>query len=234
MAYWFVYSDTALKDDMAAANCDFTGSYLQHATKECRGYWQELNALTSDINIYNTYGTCYGTSEDPQLISTNSDNGFKKAKKGFTAKDYTPWRFPKDNDESNDDPADSLPPCLYGVPVVDYMNRDDVRRALHIPDGVQDWEMCTSASNWHYIDEPRGSQWAYEELAGKIRMLHYSGDTDGSVPTIGTRAWIDSLGWNTTEAWRPFFVDEQVGGYVQTWEDTLTLGTVHGAGHMAP
>lgn len=65
-------------------------------------------------------------------------------------------------------------------------------------------------------------------------MLHYSGDTDGSVPTVGTRAWIDSLGWNTTEAWRSYWYEGQVAGFVQSWEGGLTLGTVHGAGHMTP
>ena len=35
-----------------------------------------------------------------------------------------------------------------------------------------------------------GSQWAYEMLGGKIRMLHYSGDVDGAVPTDGTLGWI--------------------------------------------
>ena len=94
--------------------------------------------------------------------------------------------------------------------------------------------MCTTASTWRYYPEPEGSEFIYKELAGKIRMLHYSGDVDGSVPSIGTRWWIDSLGWNTTEDWRPYMYEGQVAGYVQSWEGGLTFGTVHGAGHMAP
>jgi len=65
-------------------------------------------------------------------------------------------------------------------------------------------------------------------------MLHYSGDTDGAVPSLGTEAWIATLGWNTTETWRPYYVDSQVAGYLERYEGDLTYGTVHGAGHMAP
>jgi len=81
-----------------------------------------------------------------------------------------------------------------------------------------------------------GSQWIYEALAGKYRMLHYSGDIDGSVPTQGTRNWIDSLNWNVTTEWHPYSVtnSDQVAGYSVAYEGDLTFGTVHGAGHMAP
>lgn len=77
----------------------------------------------------------------------------------MTTKQYTPWLFPKDDDSNGDgdDYADSLPPCLYGTPVVEYLNRDDVRTALHIPDSLGEWEMCTSSDDFHYIDSRKGS-----------------------------------------------------------------------------
>lgn len=150
MAYWHSLYDTELYDKIKAADCDFTGSYMQHASSECRGYFQEFNAIVSGINTYNTYGICYGTDENPSMIPTN---GYEK--KGMTAKDYTPWLFPVDDDTYNDDISDSLPPCLYGTPLVEYLRRDDVRAALHIPDFIGDWELCTS--NITYIDSRRGS-----------------------------------------------------------------------------
>jgi len=27
-------------------------------------------------------------------------------------------------------------------------------------------------------------------------MMHYSGDTDGVLPTYGTKQWIEDLGWD--------------------------------------
>jgi len=70
---------------------------------------------------------------------------------------------------------------------------------------------------------------------GKIRMLHFSGDTDGAVATLGTQNWIASTDWKTAQEWTPYFVDSQVAGYTETYQDGgFTFGTVHGAGHMAP
>jgi len=129
MAYWHMLYDTSLYDAIAAANCDWSGPYMLHASSECRALHKEFNALVSGINTYNTYGTCYGTKHDPNLIPTNAAS----KKKGMTAQEYTPWLFPKVDSEENDDLSDSIPPCLYGTPVVEYMNRDDVRTALHIP-----------------------------------------------------------------------------------------------------
>jgi serine carboxypeptidase-like clade 1 len=53
------------------------------------------------------------------------------------------------------------------------------------------------------------------------------------VPTLGTEEWIRNLGWEITEKYRPYMVDEQVGGYFEA-RDGLDFGTVHGVGHMAP
>jgi carboxypeptidase C (cathepsin A) len=118
---------------------------------------------------------------------------------------------------------------------MDYLNRADVRQALHIPTNIQVWELCSDTINMEYNRNPKGSQWIYEALAGKYRMLHYSGDVDGAVPTLGTENWINSLNWEVTDNWHPYMYENQVAGYVESYNNsTLTFGTVHGAGHMAP
>jgi len=38
-------------------------------------------------------------------------------------------------------------------------------------------------------------------------MIHYSGDTDGAVPTYGTLAWIALWGQTIIEPWRVYMVD---------------------------
>lgn len=65
-------------------------------------------------------------------------------------------------------------------------------------------------------------------------MLFLSGDTDGAVPTLGTRKWIRSLGWDVLEHWRSWYVNGQVAGYVEKYDGDLTFATVKGVGHMAP
>ena len=109
-----------------------------------------------------------------------------------------------------------------------------MREALHIPTDIQGWEQCKNDID--YTELQAGSQFIWESLKGEYRMLKYSGDTDGVVATSGTVAWINSLGREVLEAWRPYYTDAEktdLGGYVEIY-DGLTLGTVHGAGHMAP
>ena len=79
-----------------------------------------------------------------------------------------------------------------------------------------------------------GSQWIWESLKGQYRMLKFSGDTDGAVPTTGTMNWIKSMNRTVLEPWRQFnTTDGEMAGFVQEF-DGLTLGTIHGAGHMCP
>lgn len=69
-------------------------------------------------------------------------------------------------------------------------------------------------------------------------MMHYSGDTDGAVPTHGTKAWIRGLGWNVTQPWKQWKTKnaadgDQVSGYYERYQG-FDFVTVKGVGHMAP
>ena len=66
-------------------------------------------------------------------------------------------------------------------------------------------------------------------------MLKFSGDTDGAVPTTGTMKWIDSMNRNIISDWRAYRLPGETmpAGWIIEY-DGLTLGTVHGSGHMAP
>jgi len=65
-------------------------------------------------------------------------------------------------------------------------------------------------------------------------MMFYSGDTDGAVPTYGTRQWIAQLNWDVIEKYTPWYDSNgQVAGYYERY-DGLDFVTIHGVGHMAP
>jgi len=116
------------------------------------------------------------------------------------------------------------------APVNRYMNRPDVKKSLNIPNTYH-WKEC---SNIAYEMLPKASQWIYPILKGKYRMLHYSGDTDGVVPTIGTEAWMEDLGWTVTKDYNAWMLETgYIGGYTQS-RGTLDFITIHGCGHMAP
>jgi hypothetical protein len=63
-----------------------------------------------------------------------------------------------------------------------------VRTALHIPEDAPAWEQCWDNNKFTYNLNDSASEWIYPIMkdAG-IRMVFYSGDTDGAVPTWGTK-----------------------------------------------
>jgi hypothetical protein len=66
----------------------------------------------------------------------------------------------------------------------------------------------------------QGSQFVWEEDKGKYRMLKFSGDKDGSVPTIGSTNWINAMVENTNRTtlveWAPWYHREVGPGYNNT------------------
>jgi hypothetical protein len=134
---------------------------------------------------------------------TKIGNNIKSYKKSYTAKDYTPWLFK--NEAKSGKRLMELPPCTFGEPLIEYFNSPEVLSALHIK-STEPWDMCTDLIT--YNQDPKGSQWVYEKLKGKYRMLFYSGDTDGAVPTYGSLQWISKLGWAVTDAWRTYMVND--------------------------
>lgn len=109
-----------------------------------------------------------------------------------------------------------------------------MRDALHIPAEAPSWDSCNSSAGFDYSESRNGSLWVYRQLRGKYRILKYSGDSDGVVPTYGTQQWIEQENWPITNAWRPIFLNDQVVGYIENREGDFTFATVHGAGHMVP
>jgi len=68
------------------------------------------------------------------------------------------------------------------------MNKQETRDAFNIPDSVQVYEQCSSTLDYHVQDE--ASLWIYPILRNKYKLMFYSGDTDGAIPTYGTKQWI--------------------------------------------
>jgi serine carboxypeptidase-like clade 1 len=66
-----------------------------------------------------------------------------------------------------------------------------------------------------------------------MKLMFFSGDTDGAVPTYGSRRWINDLKWDILQPWKPWLTNGQVSGYYEKY-DGLDFITIHGVGHMAP
>lgn len=154
-------------------------------------------------------------------------------KRFYQAADYTP--FLKTPTSGFAKRLQLVPDCVYAKPILDYLNNATVKAQLNIPPSAPAWDLCNGNFSKTYTKSPLGSIDVYTNLRGKYKMLKFSGDTDMAVPTYGTKGWIDNLNWPIQKEWKQFFVDGQVGGYVETRDDgKFTFATIHGAGHMAP
>lgn len=197
--------------------------------------------MAANINIYDVYGKCWKSGSQPnnqfELYAANSDMGFAKVgnsikayKKFFTAEDYTPFLF-SGKKSTNRKQLLEIPPCAWGLPIIEYYNNPTVRQLLHIPNDVPAFDFCSDRITYNIGQ--KGSQWIYNELKNKYRIIFYSGDTDGAVPTYGTLQWMAELDWAVKSAYRPYYLGDQVAGYIEE-KDGLTFATIHGAGHMTP
>ena len=134
----------------------------------------------------------------------------------MSSTEYTPWLYKKDFKKApkyllRDNPHPGPPPpnplgtCEFGIPYIDWLNSATVREALHIPQSVQKWQSC---SDIDYTKNIEASEWIYEILRNKYKMMVYSGDTDGAVPTYGTLRWMKKVNWKIIDAYRPYYVQD--------------------------
>merc|ERR1719300_1650897 len=117
------------------------------------------------------------------------------------------------------------------------MNQAGVRRALHIPAGVQEWQPC-SAIDYRRTDDIDMTPYYQQVLAKQKRVLVYNGDADMACNFLGDEWFVDRLNlkmvrprgeWTYTDQTK----NKQVAGFAKTFQD-LTFVTIKGAGHMVP
>jgi len=207
------------------------------SNETCTGLFNQMSELTADLNWYDLYRVPnplgsngnLKASDDERIGSVMVGGEKKTYKRGYTFAEYTPW--------IKNHPG-ALSETVYGGYVTDYINSDEVRTTLHIPQELPAYQECNDkvGENWNYQME--GSEWIYKVLRlNGIKMMHYSGDTDAAVPAYGTKRWIKDLAWDVVEAWKPWYTTgadgKQVSGFIEQY-DGLTFATVKGVGHMAP
>ncbi|XP_057955749.1 serine carboxypeptidase 1-like [Malania oleifera] len=110
-----------------------------------------------------------------------------------------------------------------------YLNNPEVQTALHA--NPTTWRACR---NFNWTDSPSTILPIIKDLMKSgIRLWIYSGDIDGRVPITSSRYSINSLKLPVLSAWRPWYTNNEVGGYVVQYKG-MTLATVRGAGHTVP
>jgi len=197
----------------------------------CANLLNNLNTILEDVNIYDFYRYCFPNS-------TSSGSQYFQRFKGLYKKHYGYY--------AGYEPDPERPPCIDDVGAYLFLNNQTVRRGLHIWDNASVWENHTwyMCADINYTPGPNASYFIYPHMIQKgYRILVYSGDSDGSVPTIGTIQWIEKLkndlNMKVIKPHSPWTLpglhpdEPQVVGYYRKY-DGLQFATVAGVGHMAP
>eukprot|EP00128_Syssomonas_multiformis_P006054 Colp12_sorted_trinity150504_noHs@6891 len=201
--------------------CNFTveGPIMMQKNKgmTCEDWQIKAHDEMGRINIYSIYADVCTTTADRQArrlmkaLSSDTNNKLSTLYK---------LRASKPVDICVEDFTDA------------YLNRQDVQDTLKVH--IRSWDQCSDDINYSHSDLLTPMIPVYEFLLKhNLKMLVYSGDMDGIVPTTGTRLWLPLLNLPLKETWRPWLVSNQVAGYVEKYEG-LTFATVRGAGHMVP
>lgn len=123
--------------------------------------------------------------------------------------------------------------CMDTSGIQKYLNRLDVKQALHVDPNIE-FLVCNETVDQAYSNVRKDSVDNYVELmADGYKVLIYNGDTDSVVPYTTTLNWIQNLNLGVVNAWRPWYIGDQVRGFVQEFKG-MTYATVKGAGHMVP
>ncbi|KMT05004.1 hypothetical protein BVRB_7g171640 [Beta vulgaris subsp. vulgaris] len=126
------------------------------------------------------------------------------------------------------DSVEVYDPCSSNY-VDTYLNSKDVQKALHVK--PTKWLSC---SLFEWQDSPSTVLPVIQKLiASNISVWVYSGDVDGRVPVTSSKYSLKTLKLPIKTAWRPWYSDHQIGGYVVGYEG-LVFVTVRGAGHLVP
>ncbi|XP_061600013.1 cathepsin A-like [Cololabis saira] len=181
----------------------------------------------SGLNEYALYLDCEGRGPTHKGYERTMSHLFKNYRK--TQQNF---KFPDNVNFSMS--VRGVPPCLNSTAQTNWLNRGDVRKALHIPDILPPWDLCSDAVGDQYKTLYSTMKEVYLKLLSLgLRALVYNGDTDMACNFLGDRWFVEELGIQATSIYQTWIHENQVAGFYQQFGN-ITFLTVKGAGHMVP
>lgn len=242
----FLYGHGALSQDLydeAVAACG--APYFNRTSDQCREVTRQAEELSDGLNVYDFYRDCYQSEEQKQRLSSVRFNPWQVMtdRHHLRQQRFVP-RPPHPAVAKALPPLDPIP-CIDSEGATKYLNRDDVKKALHVEEStVPYWSICSDIID--YQDDgvyPELSP-LYREMMGKYRIIVYNGDSDPGCNYLQDHWCVRGLGAPTKEKWGSWRYNdssvtsqgEQVGGWTVSYDvgGELRFITIKGAGHMAP
>lgn len=198
--------------------------------KECISKVQKIFQFiwSGNLNPYDLYRDCISNPElNKARIRVMKFGLTEPAKKKKSLKSVLTYLKP-----INSFSADA--PCMNDSAMIRYMNNAEVRRALHIPENLPKWDVCSDEISTTY-EKIYGDMAPFvkEIIKAGVRVLLYYGDTDMACNFIMGQQFSASLNLPRKRRKEPWMFDSQIAGFKTEYKG-LTFLTVRGAGHMAP
>jgi cathepsin A (carboxypeptidase C) len=188
----------------------------------------------SSLDPYNLYDTCYVDTSLQNRKRTVYYKMFLKRMGLNYKKAEEIIRQAPDYMKRQKLSSSQKPDCYYdGITL--YLQREDVRKAIHIPDSVPAWEECV---DFNYVQQ-------YDDMAyqlkttmnANVRILIYNGDCDTVCNAMGDKQFIDSLGREQLNLTYPWFYKQDYQNQNAGWQtlyDGIHFISVRGSGHFVP
>jgi len=240
---WKPLSKYCCNNNVSAENCQFPNS-----NGNCQDYTEQANQLiyNAGLNYYALYMDCAGSeNSNPSghMLRYAVDMNMLFPNKTLT---HLIKKLPRTQQRVgfSKDMYGNTPPCINSTASTNYLNRMDVRSALHIDPKLPKWDVCNMDVNEHYAREYPDMQSQYKKImqTPNFRVLIYNGDTDMACNFLGDEWFVDMYMTSYMDAYRsrqPWYVEGQVAGFHKILTQPQTKSSLHyttirGAGHMVP
>ncbi|KAG2469638.1 PPGB protein, partial [Polypterus senegalus] len=188
--------------------------FYNSTVKECMdSVMQGFSILyDSGLNMYALYLDCAGGVGPHIRYIRDMENLFRNYKSYWTKK------------QANEKSLKLIPPCINATAQTNWLNRGDVRKALHIPDVLPPWELCSETVGSQYVRNYTTMVDFYLKLLDQhLRVLVYNGDTDLACNFLGDQWFVEGLNITETTKYQVWLYDKQIAGYYQQFRNITFL-----------
>uniref|UniRef100_A0A3P8Y301 Carboxypeptidase n=1 Tax=Esox lucius TaxID=8010 RepID=A0A3P8Y301_ESOLU len=121
-------------------------------------------------------------------------------------------------------PVGEVPPCINSTAQINWLNRGDVRKALHIPDTLPPWDICSDVVGEQYTNLYPSVKDVYLKLLSiGVRALVYNGDTDMACNFLGDKWFVEQLNQTATTKYQTWISDNQIAGFYEQYGNITFL-----------
>eukprot|EP01084_Bolivina_argentea_P106689 190867_1 len=233
---WDAMQQACCKSPYTRKTCTFTSG-----NSACRTAVNNANSgKTTNLNGYNIYGDCYRSHSDPSdpwKIDEDIKRRMDEANELYSWKKYTHHMRMLKGEKWYEENLKGVPPCLDSKGAITYLNRVDVKNALHVKTSIT-WDICSDHLSYtRQYGDLTATYKAIFAADSTIYATVYNGDTDTSCNFLGDSWFVNDLNLPQTKAWREWTYNDvagtQVGGWTRDFQ-RLHFVTVRGSGHMVP